>query len=49
MSNKSNNKEKYLYISAMLRARENKMLTRDKAERMLDAGSFEEAAKLLSD
>ena len=33
----------------MLRARENKMLTRDKAERMLDAGSFEEAAKLLSD
>lgn len=33
----------------MLRARENRMLTRDKAERMLDAGSFEEAAKLLSD
>ena len=33
----------------MLRARENKMLTRDKAERILDAGSFEEAAKLLSD
>ena len=33
----------------MLRARESKMLTRDKAERMLDAGSFEEAAKLLND
>ena len=49
MSNKPTKKEEYLYISAMLRARENKMLTRDKAERMLDAGSFEEAAKLLSD
>ena len=33
----------------MLRARESKMLTRDKAERMLDAASFEEAAKLLND
>ena len=45
----SNKKEEYLYISAMLRARETKMLTRDKAERMLDAGSLEEASKLLSD
>ena len=33
----------------MLRAREPKMLSRDKAERMLDAVSFEESAKLLTD
>jgi len=45
----SNKKEAYLYISAMLRAREPKMLTRDKAEHMIDAGSFEEAAKTLTD
>ena len=42
-------KEAYLYISAMLRARETKMLSRDKAERMLDAQSFEDAAKILTD
>ena len=42
-------KEAYLYISAMLRARETKMLSRDKAERMLDAASFEESAKILAD
>lgn len=33
----------------MLRAREAKMLTRDKAERMIDAPSFDEAAKMLTD
>ena len=33
----------------MLRAREPKLLTRDRAERMLDAGSFDECAKLLTD
>lgn len=33
----------------MLRAREPKLLTRERAERMLDAGSFDECAKLLSD
>ena len=42
-------KEAYLYISAMLRARETRMLSRDKAERMLDAASFEDAAKILAD
>ena len=42
-------KEAYLYISAMLRARETRMLSRDKAERMLDAASFEDAAKVLTD
>ena len=45
----SNKKEAYLYISAMLRARETRMLTREKAERMLDAPSFEESAKILAD
>lgn len=33
----------------MLRAREPKLLNNDRAQRMLDAGSFEEAAKLLTD
>ena len=33
----------------MLRARETRMLTREKAERMLDAPSFEESAKILAD
>ena len=49
MSNKKCVREKYLYLSAMLRAREAKMLTRDGAERMIDAPSFEEAAKMLTD
>ncbi len=43
------NKEDYLYISSLLRAREPRMLTRDRAERMLDAPSFEDAAKMLTD
>lgn len=42
-------REAYLYISAMLRAREPHMLGREKAERMLDAPSFEESARLLTD
>lgn len=33
----------------MLRAREPKLLNAERAERMLDAGTFEEAAKLLTD
>ena len=37
----------YLYLSAVLKAREANMLTRDKMERMLTAGSFNDAAKLL--
>lgn len=45
----SNKKEAYLCISAMLRAREPRLLTNEKAERMLDAASFEDAAKLLTD
>ena len=43
------NKEDYLYISSLLRAREPRMLSREKAERMLDAPSFEDAAKMLTD
>lgn len=42
-------KEAYLYLSAALRAREAKLLSADRAQRMLDAASFEEAAKLLTD
>jgi len=43
------NKESYLCLSAMLRARENKLLNEEKAQRMLDAANFAEAAKLLVD
>ena len=43
------NREAYLCLSAMLRARESKMLNAERAERMLEAATFEEAAKLLTD
>ena len=43
------NKEDYLYISSLLRAREPRMLSRDKAERMLDTPSVQDAAKMLTD
>ena len=42
-------KEDYLYLSSLLRAREKNMLTHDRAERMLDAPGFEDCAKLLTD
>ena len=45
----SNKKEAYLCLSAMLRAREPRLLNNERAERMLDASSFEECAKLLTD
>ena len=45
----ANKKEAYLCISAMLRAREPKLLSREKAERMLDAATFEDAAKAYSE
>ena len=48
MSKKVSDRE-YLYLSAMLKAREANMLTRDKLERMLAAGSFSDAAKLLQE
>ena len=49
MSNNKCVREKYLYLSALLRAREARMLNRDRAERMIDASSFDEAAKMLTD
>ncbi len=39
----------YLYLTSALRAKEPKMLTKDRMEHMLDAPSFDEAAKLLMD
>lgn len=47
MSNKKTTREDYLFLSAFLRAKEAKMLTADKAERMLSAQGFDEAAKML--
>ncbi|MEG1730178.1 MAG: V-type ATPase subunit [Oscillospiraceae bacterium] len=49
MSNNKKNDYDYLFLSAMLNAREPKLLTRERMERMLDAPSFDEAAKLLID
>ena len=45
----SKNKETYLCLSAMLRAREPKLLNGDRAARMLEAATYEEAAKQLGD
>ena len=42
-------REAYLSLSAMLRAREPRLLNAERAGRMLEAASFEEAAKLLTD
>lgn len=39
----------YLGLTAMLRARESKMLDRDRMDRMLNASSYGDAAKLLTD
>lgn len=41
--------ENYICLSAMLRARETRLLTDEKAQRMTDAPSYEEAAKILAD
>ena len=49
MSNVKHKDTDYLFLSTMLRAREPRMLTREKAMRMLDASGFEEAAKQLVD
>ena len=42
-------KEEYLCLSAMLRARENRLLSNDRAARMIEAESFEDAARLLAE
>lgn len=47
MSNNKCVREKYLFLSAFLRAKEAKMLNGEKAERLLGAQSFDEAAKML--
>ena len=39
----------YLYISARIHAMENKLLTRERMERMLSARSAEEASKVLAE
>lgn len=49
MSNNKCVRENYLFLSAFLRAKEAKMLTAEKAERMLGAQGYDEAAKMLSE
>jgi V/A-type H+-transporting ATPase subunit C len=49
MSDRKVTDKDYLYLSSLLRTREAQMLTRDIAERMIDAPGFDEAAKLLSE
>lgn len=39
----------YLYLSSMLAARSSRLLSRDRMERMLDAPSFAESAKMLTE
>ena len=49
MSDKTFNDYDYLYLSSALRAKEPKLLTKDKMDRMLDAPTFDDAAKMLVD
>ena len=49
MSDKKITDQDYLFLSAMVKARESKMLTADAYERMLTAPDFEDAAKVLVD
>lgn len=49
MSEQKITDQDYLSLSAMLKARETRFLTRDRMDRMLDAGSFSEAARSLVD
>ena len=46
MSGNKISDQDYLYLSAMLSARESHMLSREAMERMIDAPSFDDAAKL---
>ena len=45
----ANRDEAYICLSAILRAREPKLLNNDRAERMIDAPTFEEAARMVTD
>lgn len=49
MSDKKITDKDYLFLSAMLKAREADMLNRDRLERMVAAGTFDDAAKLLAE
>jgi V/A-type H+-transporting ATPase subunit C len=49
MSDKKITDRDYLFVSAMLKAREAAMLDRDKLEQMLSAAGFDESAKLLAE
>lgn len=49
MSDKKITDQDYLFLSAMVKAREAKMLTAEALERMLTANSFGDAAKVLMD
>ena len=46
---KKPNEYDYLHISARIHAMENRLLTRERMERMLSARSAEEAAKVLAE
>lgn len=49
MSDKKINDQNYLFLSALLRARESGMLSKELMERMVDAPSFDDAVKLVTD
>ena len=49
MAKKAIKREDYLFISAFLRAREANMLSKSKAEQILDTAEFEDCAKMLAD
>lgn len=49
MSGKKITDQDYLFLSAMLSARQSRILSRETMERMIDAPSFEEAAKLATE
>ncbi|MEA4894467.1 MAG: V-type ATPase subunit [Oscillospiraceae bacterium] len=49
MSEKKVTDYNYIFLTSALRAKEPKMLTKDKTERILDAQSFDDAAKMLTD
>lgn len=49
MSDKNITDKDYLFLSSLLKARETNMITRDRLERMLGAGSASEAARQLAE
>jgi V/A-type H+-transporting ATPase subunit C len=49
LSNAKVTENDYLFLTAALRAREPRMLNRERIERMLEAESFSEAARILAD